>query len=201
MSLEEPDDIVAEFEEYYKEVKGGVYGSNAVETLRRNLPAINSGLKNYAEENPYMSSVNLSDLRSELPENYHLGGDISFPLLVDFLDYAECDGLLDESIPGDRYGLNREKILQEQNPIDELIEDIDLKEPIPAEMDVAEYVIADLYRDNGESPQRTEVRSGMEEILGYELDKAQVEHRALGKERITINRTGGGVENSFSFQR
>lgn len=202
MSLEQKSgDLIEEFEKYYQDIKGEKYASNATETLRRGLPGFNEGLKRYVEDSPYASSVHMTDVREEISESeHHLGGNFGLSLFADFLDFAGYEEILDDNIPGDRYGLNSDAVNQERNPVDKIIDEIEIKEPIQVEANLAEYVVADFYRENGEYPQRTEIRSEMEERLGYELNDGQVEQRVTRSGRIKPNRTGGGVENSFSFQ-
>lgn len=203
MSLEhKSEDLIEEFEEYYQDIKGEKYAANARETLRRGLPGFNEGLKQYVEEKPYVSSVDMSDVHDALSDTeYRLGSNIGLQLFVDFLDFAGYEEIFDDSIPGDRYSLNREIINQDRNPVDRLIDEVEVKEPVQVEANVAEYVVADLYRENGEAPQRTEIKTELEKRLGYELNEGQVEHRVTKNGHVKPNGTGGGVENSFSFKR
>lgn len=203
MSLEQKSvDLIDEFEIHYQNIKGKKYAANGKQALRRGLPGFNEGLKRYIEDNPYVSSVDLSDVRSELSESeYQLADNVGFQLYADFLDFAGHDEIFDENIIGDRYRINSEAINQDINPIDRIIDQVETKETVQVEANLVEYVVADIYRKNLEAPQRTEVKLEMEERLGYELHDGQIEQRLAKNGRIEPNRTGGGIENSFSFQR
>lgn len=202
MSTElEKTDILDEFREFYRVEKGGVYASNSVEGIRRGIEGFNEGLKHYLEQYPYASTVDMHDLNNLRQEDNYIEGNSGLNHYIDFLEFAELDNLINDDIIGDKYNIeDKEVIKQEINPIDELINEIELKEPISVEADLAEYIVADLSRTKGRPPQRTEIKQGMEEVLGYELNHSQLEDRLDRKDTITEIGSGGGVDNTFSME-
>lgn len=202
MSAElEKRDILDDFQDFYSEEKGKIYASNSVEGIRRGIEEFNEGLKAYLEQYPNTSTVDMNDLNNLKPDDDYIASNSGLKPYIDFLNFASDDEMLNDGFIGDKYNIvDKDKIKQDRNPIDKLIDKIELREPISVEADLAEYVVADLSRETDQPPQKTEVKQEMEGVLGYELTHAQVENRVTRKGRITEIAVKDQLENSFSLE-
>lgn len=200
MSLKE-ETLLTEFKEHYKELTDETSAKIAAENLQRCIYSFNECLKEYVNRHPYASTIGNSEMRdiAEELEDCHIDTNISLNLLDKFLNATGYEELLDSSIPGSKYQMDTSRIKATESPLDEIIEDLELKETIPDETDLAEYVVADLSRKG--TPRKSEIKQSMENRLGYTMTMSQIEKRLERAKRITADQTGGKLETSYEIEK